>query len=65
MNSIKLGFNLNQKVCTSIIERFANQYSLETVSRRGLKPYAILELDNQSYIIAERNEKLANILIDY
>lgn len=65
MNNIKFGFNLNQKVCTSIIERFAHQYSLETVARSSLKPYAILELDNQSYIIAERNERLANMLIDY
>ena len=65
MSNAKVKFNLNKRVCTSILERFAHKYSLETVSRSGLKPCAVLELDNQAYIIAERNEKFANILIDY
>jgi len=65
MSNVKFGFNLNQKICASIIEGFAYKYSLEALSRSKRKPYTILEMDNQSYIIAERNEKIANMLIDY
>lgn len=65
MNNIKIGSNLNKKVCASILERFARTYSLQTVSGDVSGSYSILEMGNQSYIIAERNEKLASILINY
>jgi len=65
MSNIKVGFNLNQKVCSSIIQHFAEKYSLEAIYKTELKPCAVLELDNETYIIDRKNQKLAQLLIDY
>lgn len=65
MHNLKIQFNLNKKVCTSILEHFAYTFSLEMISASKLRPYVVLEVDNETYIIARKYKKLANNLIDY
>ncbi len=65
MENKKEKINIDKKFCTFILQHLAKKYYLEIVLKRKSRPQTIIEMDNQSYIIDKKYEKLAKSLIHY